>query len=86
LGVSATITNTGTTDLINLDWTITLDGTMILFGKTKSRTIPSLPAGEEVTVNDFVLGFGKTGITMQVEAAEANATGTVLLFFVVGVK
>lgn len=86
LGVSATIKNTGTTTLTNLSWTITLDGKMIFVGKTKPGIITSLAPGESVTVKDFVIGFGKTGITMNVGAAEANATGTVILFFVIGVK
>ena len=63
-----------------------LDGKLIFVGKTKSGTIDSLPVGESVTVSDFVLGFGKTGIAMQVEAAEATATGTVIVFFVIGVQ
>jgi hypothetical protein len=86
LGVSATVTNTGTTNLTDLNWTMSLDGKLIFVGKTKSGTIDSLSVGESVTVNDFVLGLGKTGIAMHVEAAEATATGTVLLLFVIGVK
>ncbi len=86
LGVSATISNTGSMNLSDLDWTMNLDGKLIFMGKTKSGTIDSLGVGESVTINDFVLGFGKTGITMQVEAAEATATGTVLVFFVIGVQ
>jgi hypothetical protein len=62
-----------------------LDGKLIFVGKTKSGNIDELSVGESVTINDFVLGFGKTGIAMYVEAAEATATGTVLLFFVIGV-
>jgi len=85
-GVSATITNTGTVNLTDLDWTINLDGKLIFVGKTKSGTIDELAVGESVTINDFVLGFGKTGIAMQVEAAEATATGTVIVFFVIGVQ
>ncbi len=86
LGVSATIKNTGTTNLTDLDWTMNLDGKLIFVGKTKSGTIGSLDVGESVIINDFVLGFGKTGIAMHVEATEATATGTVLLVFVVGVS
>ncbi|HWR62932.1 MAG TPA: choice-of-anchor J domain-containing protein [Candidatus Thermoplasmatota archaeon] len=84
-GVSATIKNVGTTDLTNVDWTITLDGSLIFVGKTKSGTIASLAAGESVTVKDIVVGFGKTGITAAVGLTETTASGTVLLFFVIGV-
>ncbi len=86
VGVSATIKNTGETTLTDLDWTISLDGALIFIGKIKSGTIASLEPGESVTVKDFVIGIGKTGITVNVEAAEATATGTVLLVFVIGVK
>jgi hypothetical protein len=86
LGVSATIKNTGTTNLTDLDWTMNLDGKLIFVGKTKSGTIDSLDVGETVTLNDFVLGFGKTGISMHVEAAEATATATVIVVFVIGVS
>jgi len=86
LGVSTTIENTGTTNLTNVTWTITLDGKLIFVGKTKTDTIATLDAGKSVTVKDFVLGFGKTGINVKAGAAEINATGKVILFFVIGVK
>jgi hypothetical protein len=86
LGVSAIIKNTGTTDLTDIDWTIDLDGKLIFVGKTKSGTIDALAAGAEVTVKDFVIGFGKTGIAATAGPASASASGTVLLFFVIGVK
>jgi hypothetical protein len=86
LGVSATITNTGAIDLANVNWTITLDGKLIFLGKTNSGSIPTIAVGGSVTVGDFVFGFGKTGIAVDAGATSANATGTVVLFFVLGVK
>jgi hypothetical protein len=85
LGVSATIKNTGATELTNIDWSITLDGALIFFGQTKTGIIASLPAGQSVAVKDFVIGFGETGIAVSAGTEEASATGTVLLFFVTGV-
>jgi hypothetical protein len=85
LGVSATIKNVGTTDLLNIDWSIALDGKLIFVGKAKSGTITSLAAGAEVTVKDFVVGFGKTGIAVTAGTEEATASGTALLIFVIGV-
>jgi len=85
LGVSATIKNVGTTDLTNIDWSITLDGKLIFIGKAKSGTIAALAAGESVTVKDFVVGFGKTGIAVTAGTEEASASGTVLLILVIGV-
>ncbi len=86
IGVSATIKNTGAETLTNLSWTISLDGALIFVGKTKSGTIATLEAGESVTLKDFVVGLGKTGIKTYVGAAEATSSGTVLLLFVIGVK
>jgi hypothetical protein len=85
LGVSATIKNTGTEDLTNVAWSINLDGSLIFIGKTKSGTIAALAAGESVTVKDFVIGIGKTGIAATAGTASASASGTVLLFLVIGV-
>ncbi|HIG99725.1 MAG TPA: hypothetical protein HA258_03990, partial [Thermoplasmata archaeon] len=85
LGVSATIKNTGATDLTNIAWSITLDGKLIFVGKAKSGTIDALAAGEEATVKDFVVGFGKTGIAVTAGSASANAEGTALLILVIGV-
>jgi len=86
LGVSAEIKNIGTTNVTNINWSITLDGKFIFLGKTKSNIIPSLTVGEMVTVKDFVFGFGKTGINVTAGPAVANKTGTAILFFVLGVK
>mgnify|MGYP001636547613 CR=1 FL=1 len=84
-GVSAVIKNTGTTDLTNIDWTIALDGKLIFVGKANSGTIAALAAGDSVTIKDFVIGFGKTGIAVTAGTASASASGTALLFFVIGV-
>ena len=86
LGVSATIKNVGTTNLTNISWNIMLDGKLIFIGKNKSGTIDSLAAGESKTVRDFVLGFGKTGIAVNVGSTSKNTTGTVILIFVIGVE
>lgn len=86
LGVSATFENTGTTTLSNISWTISLDGALIFFGKTKTGTIETLAPGDSVTVRDFVIGLGKTGILVTTGTATENATGTVILVFVGGVR
>jgi hypothetical protein len=86
LGVSATIKNMGATNLTNISWNIMLDGKLIFIGKNKSGTIDSLAAGESKMVRDFVLGFGKTGIAVNVGSTSKNTTGTVILIFVIGVE
>jgi hypothetical protein len=44
-----------------------------------------LAAGEEATVKDFVVGFGKTGIAVTAGSESASAEGTALLILVIGV-
>ncbi len=85
-GVSAEIKNIYTTDLTNVNWNIDLDGDMIFLGKTKSGVIPSIPVGGSVTVKDFVLGFGDTGVVVKAGPVSVNATGTAFLFFVSGIS
>jgi hypothetical protein len=86
LGVSATIKNIGTTDLTDIDWKIELVGKLIFVGKTKNGTIDTLAVGAEVTVKDFVVGFGSTQIIGDCGGATDTKSGFVLLFFVIGVK
>jgi hypothetical protein len=85
-GVSAVIKNTGSANLTNVSWSIDLDGSLIFIGKSRTDIIESLAIGESITVKDFVIGFGKTGIAVEAAGVKANATGTVILFFVIGVK
>jgi hypothetical protein len=84
LGVSAAIKNNGTVDITNMSWNIQLGGGIIVYGKTKSGTI-DLAAGEEKTVRDFVVGFGKPTITVTAGGTEVTGTGMVILVFVLGV-
>ena len=85
-GVSAIITNTGPTTLTDIPWSFTLNGSLIFFGQTKSGTIETLAAGESITVRDFlIIGLGKTGIAVKAGDAEEEASGFILLVFVVGV-
>jgi hypothetical protein len=86
LGITATIKNNGTAPVTNLSWTINLSGGIILVGKTKTGAITTLAVGETATVKDFVVGFGKVTITVTTGTVQATATGTVILFFVIGVK
>jgi hypothetical protein len=91
-GVKATIKNNGTLNATKIQWKFNLTGGLILLGKTKSSTILSLAVGASATAKDVpILGFGKTTIKLEVSCAEGqsatkSATGTVFLFFVLGVK
>jgi PKD repeat protein len=91
-GVTATIKNIGDTKITNVQWTLNLTGGLVLLGKTKSGTSLPLEPNATATFKDTpILGFGKTTIQVEVTCAEGvsvtkSATGTVFLFFVLGVK
>jgi hypothetical protein len=91
-GLKATLTNNGQIALTHISWSISLDGGLILVGKTTTGTFPGLESGAERVVKpSLVFGFGKTTITISAtcdEGVEANmtASGFVLGPFVLGVK
>ena len=91
-GVTATIKNIGDTKITNVQWTMTLTGGLVLLGKTKSGTSLPLEPNATATFKDTpIFGFGKTTIKVEVTCAEGvsvskSVTGTVFLFFVLGVK
>jgi hypothetical protein len=85
LGINVKIKNIGETDIVNLPWTIKVDGGIIMMGQDTSGSI-DLAVGEEKTAHAFVLGFGRPTITATADTFEETATGFVLLVIVVGVQ
>ena len=84
IGVNAQIKNMGSVDLIDVQWSIHLEGGIIFIGKEKSGTI-DLAAGEEKTVSSFILGFGSSTITVTASYTNQTANGFIFLIFVIGV-
>ncbi len=91
-GITATIKNNGTINITNIDWSITLDGTLVFIGKSTIGTIPTILMGDQESVKSkLIMGFGKTNIDVQATCdenitAEITASGFVIGPFVLGVK
>ncbi|MBE3137226.1 MAG: VCBS repeat-containing protein [Thermoplasmata archaeon] len=92
LKINAEILNKGTVNVTSVNWSITIDGKLVLLGKTKSGIIPSIPAGNSTVIVDKpVFGFGKITITITIEGPDGEpitktVTATLLLFFIIGIK
>ena len=85
--VHATIKNTGDVDATVVNWSITFNGGIILLGKETTGGPLGIPAGGEATISSrFILGFGKTVITVSAETADSSDTAErdafVLLFLI----
>ncbi len=84
-GVSAEISNNGNADGMDISWTITLDGGLMLLGAETTGSISTLAAGDSVDISTgFILGIGKVDIVVSAAGAQKSASGTVLLPFVLG--
>lgn len=84
-GVKASITNTGTAEATNIPWSISLDGGAFI-GQQTTGSISRLSPGQTETIkSSFIIGFGKTDLTINAGSTTSRAQGTVLLFFVLGV-
>jgi glucose/arabinose dehydrogenase len=87
-GINAIIRNTGETNATNIKWSIQLEGGIILVGKKSSGEISLLRPDKTTTIETpSIFGFGKTTITVTVEADTINMTtkisrGQIKLFFV----
>jgi len=85
--VSTVIRNIGGVDATKVNWSITLDGGIILSGEN-SGIILSIPAGDEAKISsNAILGFGKTVVTVTAEKPGVSSDtkekeAFVLLFFI----
>jgi len=69
--VSTVIRNIGDVDATMVNWSITLDGGIILLGKETTGNILSLAAGDEATISSgLICGLGNTVITVSAECDE----------------
>ncbi|MCX6662099.1 MAG: PKD domain-containing protein [Euryarchaeota archaeon] len=83
LKVKTSIKNTGGAAATAVDWSIKLDGGIILLGKESTGTIATIAAGGEVAISSkLILGFGATVITVTAGTASATQNAKVLLFLI----
>ncbi len=87
LRVNAEVLNTGSLDITNLNWSISLSGGLMILGRNSTGVISSLIVGELTDIASRALfGLGKVGITVQVilpggQVITKTADGVLLLFF-----
>ena len=69
--VTAKIKNIGELEATNVQWSITIDGGIILHGKKTTGTIQNIPPRSNATVNSkLILGFGDIKVTTIAEIEE----------------
>jgi hypothetical protein len=68
-------------NITNASWNLSLDGGIILFGKQKAGIV-NIEAGDDITLNSLVFGFGKPTITFTVASSQKIVQTSVFLFFV----
>ncbi len=68
LGVRGVIKNIGNGIANNVNWSISLDGGFILFGKESIGLIDGIPVGGEISFkSNLIIGFGKTDVYVTAE-------------------
>lgn len=92
-GIHCTLTNTGTAAATNVNWTITIDGGIILIpsGGKVTKSVASLAVDGSTAISTMVLGFGGIlkPLNITVSAVASNASpvektvpAKIFLFFV----
>ncbi len=82
-GAVITITNIGSVNLTNINWTIFFEGGLVLIGSESSGNIDEISPGASITIKtNFVLGIGKISIKAEAGCAEVSTNGIVFLFLV----
>ncbi len=82
--ISVVVKNLGAVPANMIPWSITLNGGIILIGRSKAGIIPSILPGENTTLTSTVIGFGKITTTITIGGDQKIVNGFVFLFFIFG--
>ena len=80
-GIKIKVSNLGLTNLSDEPWNLSVLGGLLFFGRHSTGEL-DINASEEVTLNAFVFGVGKTTITFSIASQEKTVQATIFLFFV----
>jgi serine protease AprX len=84
--IKTAIKNTGAIDITQVHWNITLTGGAFIGKKTDGSLLSILPGAERAISSDFILGFGKTTITVTASyiysSVSKSQNATIFLFFI----
>ncbi len=79
-GITATVNNTESENLTGVVLDIQLSGGIIFLGKHKAD-IEDIQAGESATLQDFVIDFGTTTVTVKANEIQKTRQMKVILIF-----
>jgi len=82
IGPVITITNTGTKDLVNIPFSISMNNGYYIYGQYRNGTV-SIPAGQTKTIRAFVLGLGEPTIIVNVGNNFAGMDAFIFGFLVI---
>jgi hypothetical protein len=81
-GITVTVENLGQVMVEKIPWNITLDGGILLKGRSKTGLIPGIQPGEMKTLTSSVFGIGRVMIDVTIGDVHETANGFVFLIFV----
>jgi hypothetical protein len=81
-GITVTVENLGQVMVEKIPWNITLDGGILLKGRSKTGLIPGIQPGEMKTLTSSVFGIGRVTIDVTIGDVHETANGFVFLIFV----
>ncbi len=85
-GVIAELENLGTGDATNVEWSISIDGDLILSGEYKEGIVEIIKTGDNVGITSSVFGFLWAEIKVKVDNVEETSDAFILGPFALGVE